>query len=102
MEWVIEGLGEVLRATADTEFRTAMGVLNFVLTITVFVAYTALFLTRAVVIAVWRLLMRLLELLFGIALGQPPPLPPLPSLPALLRCVLGAFAACVVTIRVAV
>lgn len=53
-------------------------------------------------IAVWRLLMRLLELLFGIALGQPPPLPPLPSLPALLRCVLGAFATCVVTIRIAV
>ena len=98
MEWAIKWISELLRASADTEFRTTMGVLNFVLTLVVFIVYIALFVTRAVVSSIWGLLMRLLDLLFGSVPGHPPPPPRLPSLPRLLACVLGEFIACIVTI----
>ena len=79
-----------------------MGVLNFALTLVVFATFVALFATQAVATAVWNGLMRLLDSLFGSAPAQPSPVPRLPTLPWMLGCVLAEFAACVVTIRVAV
>lgn len=77
-----------------------MGILNFALTLVVFVTYVALFVTRVAVAVIWSGLMRLLDSLFGSAPGRPSPMPRLPTLPWMLGCVLGEFAACVVTVCV--
>lgn len=94
LESTIDGLRELLLAAADAEFRTAMGLANFVLTIAVFVTHTL----RALGIRAWNLLMWLLNIWIGSAPERPQPVPQLPSLPVTLAYTLGAFCLCVATV----
>ncbi len=90
----IEGLAALLRAAAEAEFRTVMGLANFVLTLAVLGVFAA----RAPMLRAWNLLMWALDLLFGSSPERPQPIPRLPSFPKVLAHTLVWFALCVVTV----
>ena len=92
----IEGLATLILAAADAEFRTPMGLANFVLTLIVFASYV----TRVPMLRFWNLMMWGLERLAGSSPEPPQPVPQLPPLPRMLLYTLGGFVACVVTVSV--
>lgn len=96
LDSAIGGLAELIRVAADAEFRTAMGLANFVLTLVVFVRYAL----SAPAARVWNLLMWALNLWKGSAPEQPQPAPRSPELHVTLAWTVGTFLLCVAMVSI--
>ena len=92
----VDGLTVLIRAAADAEFGTAMGLVNVGLILVVFSAYVS---ARAAG-RLWNLAMWALDRWWGPA-PEPPQAPSQPpSLRELLQDTVGSFLLCVVTVSI--